>query len=298
LLKKITPAFKFPSLLRILPPLLTGMAMGYGNSSVLHWDIITLTLLYAWLIQLFIVLLNDYADRDADLIHYQNYPHLLDRRVLVMKTVSPGLILILGMSAAVLLAGISFFMQIYVQRARALFITGLSLCCFLFYSFPPLKLNYRGLGELLETTGVGFLLPVTGYYFYTGNFALNDFIIIPVIMTAAANALASGLKHRPADKLTGKKTIAVLCGEQTTKNIILLLLSILVCYNTVLIFYTDLGLIYLLAGVIIPAGLTFKMFTLNKKAGVNNLQALKKYKKALTCIMLSICSGLVLQIIC
>ena len=70
------------------------------------------------------------------------------------------------------------------------------LVVFAAYSFAPLRLNYRGGGEILEVVGVGILLPLTGYYIAAGSLPTdNGHLLVPLALYALVCALASGLNH-------------------------------------------------------------------------------------------------------
>ena len=74
------------------------------------------------------------------------------------------------------------------------------------YSFPRLKLNYRGGGEVLEVSVLG------AYYQYFRCFVASPtwnfdkaYYLLPILIYATISSFASSLKHEPADRENGKK---------------------------------------------------------------------------------------------
>ncbi len=205
---------------KIVLPMIAGLSLGYRDAIEEAWVAIILGVLLAVCAQWALVLLNDYADREADAQHAISFPELLDVRVLPLGMLTPGSVLMVGLLAAVGVLSVSGALY-WLGRPQALWLGAAGLLLLWAYSFSPLKLNYRGGGEILETLGAGVLLPLTGYYIGSGrlDFA-HAHLLIPVLLYAFIGALASGLKHEPADLANGKKTLCVLLGAVTLRRFI------------------------------------------------------------------------------
>ncbi len=81
------------------------------------------------------------------------------------------------------------------------------------YTLPPLRLNYRGGGEVLEMLGVGFLLPWWNAYAQSGESMPGGVVLLPAFaLLALSSALASGLRDEPSDRLGGKRTFTTMFG--------------------------------------------------------------------------------------
>ena len=95
-------AVKLQALPKVMLPVLVGLSLGYQPGSDQSWSVIVLALCLAVCMQWAIVLLNDYADYQADIHHADTYPELFDQRVLVEGMLSPhqveraGLVACLG----------------------------------------------------------------------------------------------------------------------------------------------------------------------------------------------------------
>ena len=205
---------------KILLPVIVGLSLGYREGGTAGWMLLLLGLVLVVCAQWLIVLLNDYADREADKKHAEVYPELLDTRVLTTGMLLPNKVLVAGLLAAlgVLVASAGLY---WLGRPYALYFAGAGCAVFWAYSFRPLRLNYRGGGEILEILGVGGLLPTLGYYMAAGQLPHSSaHLLVPVALYAVVGALASGLKHEPADRDNGKKTLTVLLGPVMVRRFV------------------------------------------------------------------------------
>ena len=76
-----------------------------------------------------------------------------------------------------------------------------------FYSAPPVKLAYRGLGELSMIFTIGFLIPGLGYLVTYGQLDLNGMIfMIPLMLYGLGFILTVEIPDMEADRLGHKRT--------------------------------------------------------------------------------------------
>lgn len=84
------------------------------------------------------------------------------------------------------------------------------------YTAPPLKLSYRGLGELdvAVTHSIGVIL--CGYVFLGGawNDALPWLLSLPLLLAIMPSITLSGIPDLEADAAAGKRTLAVRLGQR------------------------------------------------------------------------------------
>lgn len=198
--------------------------MAYGQSGV-PWPVWPVAVLIALLAQWSIVLFNDYADAETDALHRRLFPETLDTRVAVDGLWPRRRLLVAASATAAALVATGWALR-YWERGDTLWLVAAGLGLVWAYSFWPFKLNYRGGGEALEAVGVGLLLPLIGYCLATGESAGFAWAsAAPLLMLALAGALASGLKHAPADARTGKRTLAVIAGVRPVQKLMLVLLG-------------------------------------------------------------------------
>ncbi len=94
------------------------------------------------------------------------------------------------------------------------------------YSFPPLRLSYRGGGEVLQGLGLGVVLPLFAYYGQTGELATFPWAtLIPLFMLWHAANVASSLPDTPSDRECGKRTYPVRKGERRSRRDALVIIS-------------------------------------------------------------------------
>lgn len=220
--KKWQYAFKIGSWPKILVPFLVGQGLGAATAGTFSWVAFLSGSIFAVMGVIFIVLINDYGDSRIDRIKRSMFPDgcspktvpdgILPRRQLLIAAI---IVAIIGFSAA--------FIGGYVLGREELLYYGI-LCSLVIglYTLPPLKLNYRGGGELLEMAGIAFILPLFSAYMQAGTWAIDGRIqvLIPYAALAMASAVASGLSDEESDIVGGKQTIVTLLGNHHAKKIV------------------------------------------------------------------------------
>ena len=83
-----------------------------------------------------------------------------------------------------------------------------------FYSAPPLRLAYRGLGELSTAVTAGLLLPGMGYLVMMGHLNGDALIfVIPLMLYGLAFIIAVEIPDEEADRLGNKITLVARKGR-------------------------------------------------------------------------------------
>ena len=84
-----------------------------------------------------------------------------------------------------------------------------------FYSAPPPRLAYRGLGEISTALAGGFLVPATGYLAMTGRLTGDGLLLsVPAVMYGLAFIVAVEIPDETADRLGHKATWVVRWGQR------------------------------------------------------------------------------------
>jgi 1,4-dihydroxy-2-naphthoate octaprenyltransferase len=90
---------------------------------------------------------------------------------------------------------------------------------FVAYTLPPVRLNYRGGGELLEMLGVGVALPLYNVYLQAGAIAPEVWPWLAGFSALAlASGIASGLSDEQSDRAGGKRTFASTFGNAAARR--------------------------------------------------------------------------------
>ncbi len=123
-----------------------------------------------------------------------------------------------------LLIGFYLFLQ---TGMPVIFITLIALILGYFYSAPPFKLSYRGMGEIIVGLMFGPLLMNGIYYCATETFDFQLIIISFAIASLVTNILyVHSIMDEKADKAVNKKTLAVILKSKTLKLIALVFFAI------------------------------------------------------------------------
>lgn len=198
----------------IIFPLVLGTILGANHSGYLNIPILIMILFYGWFDQMFIVFWNDFADAEADQINKDFTFYSGGSRVIPQKKLRKETLFMAGAinAALVLSSGIILTFIFKLNWILPLFFFGLFLLWA--YSFSPLRLNYRGGGEILQTIGCSVLLPLIGFYSQTNVLFSFEFIyLIPFALLHFANAVAATIPDAKADRIAGKNTISAIFGE-------------------------------------------------------------------------------------
>lgn len=218
---------------KLLVPFALGQAMGLGPALDREQGLATsalavaLGLAFTVLDLLFIVFLNDWGDREVDAIKRRMFPDgcspktipdaiLPARSLLLAGLACGGLALLVAIAASVLLD-------------RPLFVPAalVALGVFVAYTLPPLRLNYRGGGELCEMLGVGVLLPWMNAYLLGGEVVFESLAILPgFAVLALSSAIASGLADERSDREGGKRTVVTTIGNRLSRRALELLVIV------------------------------------------------------------------------
>jgi 1,4-dihydroxy-2-naphthoate octaprenyltransferase len=218
-------ASRLPSQSYIALPLLLGqlVAVRLTGRSL---DVATLlgVQLFGVLDQLFIVYANDWADQETDRRNRTATLFSGGSRVLVEGRLSPRAI---GAAALVCALGlVAVSTALAVTRGVPLLVPlALSALALLWaYSYAPLRLSYRGGGEVLQMVGVSGVLPLYGYLAQGG--ALGGFpwwLVACLLPTHLACAIATALPDEPSDRESQKLTLPARVGGERAAWVILAL---------------------------------------------------------------------------
>ena len=217
-------------------PLILGEALAYAAHGRFDWGLFGAIGLLGVLNQLFIVFANDFADRDADALNPSPSVVSGGSRVIQEGKLAPEALrkaawLMLGamLVLALVLAGIHRLWWLPVLVAGG---AGILWA----YSFAPLRLSYRGYGELLQGAGVGVVLPVIGFYAQAGSFAGLPWLgLMPSFLLAYTGNLLTALPDYPGDRLAQKRTYPVRFGQFVARRHALELLAVAVSFGWLMV---------------------------------------------------------------
>ncbi len=209
-------ASRLPSQSYLALPLLLGQVVAaHMRGRALELGTLVGVQLFGLLDQLFIVYANDWADQETDRRNRTATLFSGGSRVLVEGRLPARA---LGL-AALLCAGALLVLSAGLAVARgAPLLVPLAMAALALlwaYSYPPLRLSYRGGGELLQMVGVAGVLPLYGYVAQGGELASFPWALLALLLpTHLGCAIATALPDEPSDRESGKYTLPARVGGE------------------------------------------------------------------------------------
>ncbi|MGF1466171.1 MAG: prenyltransferase [Sandaracinaceae bacterium] len=203
----------------IAPALVFGQALAFVQGRGFDLGLAVLIHAFGVLDHLFIVFANDVADREVDALNETATVFSGGSRVLIEGKLSPRA---LGLAAAVAGAGLFALSAMAAVLFDRLWLVAFAACALLLlyvYSFPPLRLSYRGFGEVAQGLGVGVVLPLVGYYGQAGD--LTDLpwrTLAPLFLLSFVGNIVTALPDTPSDAAGGKRTWPVQRGQARARR--------------------------------------------------------------------------------
>lgn len=228
-----------PFFTAIITPALLAAALAYRDTGSMNW--VRFVLVMAGLVAAHAAanLFNDYFDYrlGADTAQVKRTPfsggspHLVEGR----ERESTFLALALASLAASAACGVAVMALLGDSFPPALGIGAAGVLLGVFYTAPPLKLTYRGLGESAILLAFG-VLPVLGvYYVLAETFTLNAFLAsLPPGFLITNIILANEFPDLVSDREAGKRTLVVRLGTAVSRYVYLVLAA--AAYALIMVF--------------------------------------------------------------
>lgn len=207
----------------IAPALVLGQALAYAVTGRFSWAMAVGIHLFGILDHLFIIFGNDYADRDADPLIETHNVFSGGSRVLVEGKLEPAAV---GGAAVVCAAGLlalTVGAALVGDRPLAPAFALAAIALLWAYSYPPVRLSFRGGGEVLQGLGVGVVLPLVGFYGQAGTLELPLVTLLPTFVLAVAGNVLTALPDEPGDRRADKRTFAVARGARAARLMVIVL---------------------------------------------------------------------------
>lgn len=218
-----------PFLTAALIPVLLGTAIAWGVAGVFHWGYFLLALIGGLCLQAAVNVLNDYFDHKStcDDINVEYISPLTGgSRMIQMGLLKPSTVLMEGL----IFLAIGSLIGLYLVWSRGLPVLWLGMIGIFFvyfYTAPPLKLSYRGGGELAVGLSFGILMCLGAYYVQTQVLAWFPVIAaIPVTLLIAAVLYINEFPDYAADKAVGRKHLVVRMGKARAVKGYIVLMSL------------------------------------------------------------------------
>lgn len=220
-------------------PVLVGSLLALEKNGVFQ----VRSFILAELIILFVLIAtafaNDYADADSDKNNRNFTVFSGGSRVIVNGLITKREMLIATIIAASIAIGLSIVSIAFLGGSPlTLVLCLIGLFVGVGYSVPPLKINYRGFGELFVAVMYSFFCLLFGYTTQSGyGFDIGIvYFSIPIAFSMFSTILITEFPDYESDKLANKKTILTVFGKKTSfsayfTGVVLLFVSIALLYR-------------------------------------------------------------------
>lgn len=239
----------------ILVPLLFGQAMAFAATGRVSLGWLWTGAQLGLLIQLVVVFANDFSDRDTDAGNATYARFSGGSRVLPEGRLAPASV---RTAALVALAALTF-VCVGLAFAGRPWLPGLAVATAVLvwlYDHPPLRLSYRGHGELVQGLGTGVVLPVAGFYLQAGGFAGFAWTaLVPMFLLGAVGNIVSALPDHPSDLASGKRSYPVRRGQWAARRHALELVAIAAAASGLVLPVSAMGSVLLALPVLAVLGL-------------------------------------------
>lgn len=206
---------------KLLVPMLLGQSLGAYLAGGMNPVAVVFGISFVVADLLYIVFLNDWADQEVDRIKRQMFPDGCSPKTIPDGILSSRSLLLAGLAAGTVGLFVAWLFGSWLGRPWLFAGASAALGVFWAYTLPPLRLNYRGGGELLEAAGVGFVLPWLNAYAQSGTVWAPVYgLLAPFVVLSLSSAVASGLADERSDVAGGKTTVASRFGNRFARRFV------------------------------------------------------------------------------
>lgn len=200
-------------------PLLVGEALAWAQTGRVHLEMLIAIHVMGVVDQLAIVFANDVADEEGDRKNDTYTPFSGGSRVLPEGKLTLDALRRAAWTMVAILLATSVGAGLLWSRPWLGGLWGAGLVLLWSYSFSPLRLSYRGWGELAQGLGLGVLLPLIGFYGQAGSFDSFPWsALAPLFLLGFAGNINTALPDAPADAAVDKQTWPVRYGTRRARK--------------------------------------------------------------------------------
>lgn len=214
MMKKWIRAFRLPFLTATFVPVILGSVLAW-NAGNFFLDRFVLVLLGIAAMHIGTNVYNDYYDHKSGNDEANNFPTPFSggSRVIQEEMITAREMFIAASINFLIAIIIGLYLNSLFPGNLVLYLGIFGILSGFFYSAPPFKVGYRGLGELLIGLNFGPLVVFGSYYVQTG--VLNWVAVlasVPVALLIVAVIYINEFPDYPADKAVNKNTLIVKIG--------------------------------------------------------------------------------------
>ncbi len=203
----------------IAPALVFGQAVAYSVTGRFDPVACGLVQLFGIADHLFIVFANDVADSESDALNrtfnvFSGGSRALSKGLVTKRALARAAV---GMGVAAV--GIASALARRTGQSALAGLGVVAIALMVAYSFRPLRLSYRGGGEVLQGLGIGVVLPLVGFLAQCPDVGRIPLVaLVPTFVLGVAGNITTALPDVPSDRASGKLTWPVRRGEETARR--------------------------------------------------------------------------------
>jgi len=220
-MKKWIVAIRAPFLTASIVPVILGVTLALYKTGNFNWFTALLTVIGAACLHIGANMSNDYYDHVTtdDDINKTPTPFSGGSRVIQDGLISPRAVL----TVAFIFFGIGIAVGLYLWSVTpgnlVLYLGIIGFLSGFLYTATPLKLGYRGWGELMVGLNFGVLEVLGSYYVQTGDFSWSTILAgLPVSFLIAAVLYINQFPDYEVDKKVGKNHWVVRLGKKRARS--------------------------------------------------------------------------------
>ncbi len=229
-------AVRAPFFTATIMPILLGSVLAWHDTGIFSWPLFFLVLIAGLFLHTGTNLSNDFYDHVSgnDVVNKTPTPFSGGSRIIQEKLIPAKQILIAAIIFFALGSILGLYLNFILPGNFILLIGIIGIFLGFFYTAPPLKLGYNGVGEIATGLGFGPLIVLAAYFVQTQTLSLAAFFIsIPIGILIALVLYINEFQDYAADKQVRKNTLVVLFGKKVSVNIYILFL--ILAYSLILI---------------------------------------------------------------
>lgn len=208
---------RLPFLTASIIPVLVGVSYAWYETGIFYPVLFVLSLIGSIAVHIGTNLLNEFVDyttgNDAG-NKYHILPFSGGSGVLQEGSLRPSQVY----RAAMICYAVAFFLGVILAYTRGILVLYLTVAGILSgysYDSPPLKLVYRGVGELMVGISFGFFIITGSYYMQTQKVTPEILLIaLPIAILISAVLYINEFPDYEADKAVGKNHLVVRLGTK------------------------------------------------------------------------------------
>ncbi|MFQ5979508.1 MAG: UbiA family prenyltransferase [Candidatus Heimdallarchaeota archaeon] len=209
-------ALRAPFFTATIIPMLLGIAIAFQETGEWNPFLALVTLFGGVCVHAGTNLSNDYFDHLSgnDELNRWATPFNGGSRIIQAGLFSPLKVLLAALACFGIGSIVAFYLNDVHPDNTILIVLAIALILGFFYTADPLKIGYRGAGEVAVAIGFGPLAVLCAYYVQTGDLSLVPlFASIPVAILIGIVLFVNEFQDEEADAAVGKNTLVVRLGK-------------------------------------------------------------------------------------